>query len=348
MAKLTLAFRDIPQRTFDLEGTDILIGRDDDCAVYIDNLAIHPRHAKIHYEDGRYVISAIGETETLNINETSEKEHALNDGDILQLGKYTLTYTGYDIPDEYNRGSGSACCAWLSTLNGNHAGRRIYLEGEITRIGRPGIGIAAVITRPDGHYLSHLEGMEKPVLNQSGIGEEEIRLEDGNTIYIGGISLQYHIETLPAKNSIPGTRASAGTEPQRRFTRILYHADVSLSRDSRQWNSKLLDLSLSGALVERPKGWHGKVGNWLRLDIYQQGNASFHMDTRIAHIGRKILGLSCEHIDDESIAKLRWLIEINLGDPQLLERELSVLGRERRTVKELIGNEKPVRINAVK
>jgi hypothetical protein len=39
-----------------------------------------------------------------------------------------------------------------------------------------------------------------------------------------------------------------------------------------------------------------------------------------------VVGLHCRHIDIESLAHLRRLIELNLGDPALLERELAALG----------------------
>ncbi|VAX04921.1 hypothetical protein MNBD_GAMMA20-584, partial [hydrothermal vent metagenome] len=39
------------------------------------------------------------------------------------------------------------------------------------------------------------------------------------------------------------------------------------------------------------------------------------------------IGFRCEHIDLESISHLRRLVELNLGDAKLLDRELSALTR---------------------
>jgi hypothetical protein len=41
-----------------------------------------------------------------------------------------------------------------------------------------------------------------------------------------------------------------------------------------------------------------------------------------------LLGFVCRHIDLESISHLRRLVELNLGDESLLERELAALGEE--------------------
>jgi hypothetical protein len=50
------------------------------------------------------------------------------------------------------------------------------------------------------------------------------------------------------------------------------------------------------------------------------------MDVLIAHHENEELGLHCKDIDIDSITHLRRLIELNLGNPALLERELSALG----------------------
>ena len=43
------------------------------------------------------------------------------------------------------------------------------------------------------------------------------------------------------------------------------------------------------------------------------------------HIEDDHTGYRCEHIDLDSISHLRRLVELNLGDPDILDRELSEL-----------------------
>jgi hypothetical protein len=50
------------------------------------------------------------------------------------------------------------------------------------------------------------------------------------------------------------------------------------------------------------------------------------MDVTVAHCESEHVGFHCDHIDIDSITHLRRLVELNLGDPELLERELSALG----------------------
>jgi hypothetical protein len=49
------------------------------------------------------------------------------------------------------------------------------------------------------------------------------------------------------------------------------------------------------------------------------------MQTRVAHVEGPQAGLLCISIDIDSVTHLRRLLELNLGDPALLERELSAL-----------------------
>jgi hypothetical protein len=49
------------------------------------------------------------------------------------------------------------------------------------------------------------------------------------------------------------------------------------------------------------------------------------MDVQLTHDDHGQLGFVCKHISLESIERLRRLVELNLGDPQQLERELGAL-----------------------
>jgi hypothetical protein len=49
------------------------------------------------------------------------------------------------------------------------------------------------------------------------------------------------------------------------------------------------------------------------------------MEVRLTHDDHGHLGFVCEHIDLESIAHLRRLVELNLADHNELERELAAL-----------------------
>ncbi len=116
-------------------------------------------------------------------------------------------------------------------------------------------------------------------------------------------------------------------DERRHFSRIPFDARTTLRRaDGREWHGALLDISLNGALLERPQDWDDGPRADLVLEILLTETARICMEVAVAHVEAHYLGLRCTHIDLDSIAHLRRLVELNLGDPELLNRELSALG----------------------
>jgi hypothetical protein len=113
----------------------------------------------------------------------------------------------------------------------------------------------------------------------------------------------------------------------RRFSRFPFGAHAHLHGRDQAWSSELVDISLKGALVTQPAGATLQVGDALRLDLSTDDGAfTICMATEVAHLAGGRVGLRCQHIDLESITHLRRLVELNLGDPAKLDRELHALG----------------------
>ena len=53
---------------------------------------------------------------------------------------------------------------------------------------------------------------------------------------------------------------------KRRYSRAPFDSDVTLIDPDTQWQGKLIDISIKGALVERPQGWEGEIGDQYALD----------------------------------------------------------------------------------
>jgi hypothetical protein len=112
---------------------------------------------------------------------------------------------------------------------------------------------------------------------------------------------------------------------RRRFKRIAFDAKTELSQGPNRWSVQLLDLSLKGLLIQRPEPWQGDASQSFAADIHLGNNADVRMEVQLAHDDHGQLGFVCVHIDLASIEHLRRLIELNLGDPEELERELGAL-----------------------
>jgi hypothetical protein len=92
----------------------------------------------------------------------------------------------------------------------------------------------------------------------------------------------------------------------------------------------VLDVSLKGALVEVGPTIAPKPGDTCALVIrLDQGGAQVRMDGEVVHVRGNRVGVKCDELDLESIAHLRRLVELNVADESVLQRELSALVAER-------------------
>ena len=112
----------------------------------------------------------------------------------------------------------------------------------------------------------------------------------------------------------------------RKFSRILFSNQATLRFQGQSFFTQVTDLSLKGALIQRPAEFQGLVGEHAQLQFQlDQSELVLEMDVSIAHLHPTTIGLRCERIDIESASHLRRLLELNLGDAELLSRELNEL-----------------------
>ncbi len=88
----------------------------------------------------------------------------------------------------------------------------------------------------------------------------------------------------------------------------------------------MLDLSLKGALLNLPGATQLALGMPCLLKVKLADQSTIiAMAGELAHVEGEHAGFLCRSIDLESITHLRRLIEMNLGDVSLVERELAAL-----------------------
>lgn len=110
---------------------------------------------------------------------------------------------------------------------------------------------------------------------------------------------------------------------RRRFTRIQF---AGAARIDGAVSAQLIDISLKGVLLARPEHWSGAINQAVDIEILLDAGAVIRMQGCVAHLEDTRVGVLCQHIDMDSIAHLRRLIELNAGDAELLQRELAQLG----------------------
>lgn len=111
-------------------------------------------------------------------------------------------------------------------------------------------------------------------------------------------------------------------DERRQFSRILFDTTANLSQGDNIWTTKIHDLSLNGVLVEKPQDFSPADG-LIMLDFsLLDSDIELQMEATLTYRTGNLLGLKCVHIDVDSISHLRRILELNLGDASLLNREL--------------------------
>lgn len=112
---------------------------------------------------------------------------------------------------------------------------------------------------------------------------------------------------------------------RRNFWRAVFHAPVRVATHEGKATATLLDISLKGALVETNSSWKPATSDECQLLLDLSPRNAITMLATVMHVDGPYVGLRCDIIDIDSITHLRRLVELNSGDPAILERELANL-----------------------
>jgi len=117
---------------------------------------------------------------------------------------------------------------------------------------------------------------------------------------------------------------------RRRFSRVNFTGDCSLTEEIagkvETSQTTLVDISLTGALVHRPDTWHDEPGAMVNLNLTLPGSAiTLEINGIICHQQDNLLGIKFLTLSLDSISHLKRLIQLNLGDEDMLHREMSQL-----------------------
>jgi predicted component of type VI protein secretion system len=202
VATLTLSFKGRLLSVHHLDERPTSIGRDPNCRIPIDSLAVAPRNAEVIPAHGDYLLLALDPDYPVLLNGEQVDQASLRHGDLIQLGKHTLSFS-----EDSLRLAGSAMdtpglastdvdpttlTSYLQLQSGPQIGRIVVLRRSVTRLSHAGAADLIVTRREDGYHLSHLEGGTAfRVDGRTVAGDGEAQLCDGSLIEIGEVRLQF-------------------------------------------------------------------------------------------------------------------------------------------------------------
>jgi pSer/pThr/pTyr-binding forkhead associated (FHA) protein len=81
--------------------------------------------------------------------------------------------------------------AAVQVLSGNAVGKVVDLTKPLTSIGKAGVQVAVLTRRPNGFFITHVEGATFPLVNGAPIGKQAQLLNENDTIEIAGIKMTF-------------------------------------------------------------------------------------------------------------------------------------------------------------
>lgn len=223
--KLILKFGDSVLGEYALNKEAITIGRKPDNDIPVENLAVSGRHARIITILNDSFLEDLKSTNGTYVNGKLVQKHALQHGDVVKIGKHELRYvnedaaeTGEDDMEKTmiirpsalsapaagdNMGQaamaaaeelakrGEPKLASLQLMSGPNAGKTMNLSKALTSLGKPGVQVASISKRPEGYFLTHVEGASHPTVNGRVIGDKAHQLQDKDVIELAGTKLGF-------------------------------------------------------------------------------------------------------------------------------------------------------------
>jgi pSer/pThr/pTyr-binding forkhead associated (FHA) protein len=82
----------------------------------------------------------------------------------------------------------------IQLLSGGNAGKELELTKPLTTLGKPGVQVAVLTRRPQGYFITHVEGVKRPSVNGQEIGAAPHSLKDHDVIELAGIKMEFFLK----------------------------------------------------------------------------------------------------------------------------------------------------------
>ena len=231
MAQLTLQFKDLALKEFELTGQSMTMGREPDNDIIVENLLVSGYHARIDPAGREYILTDLQSKNGTFVNGERVTSTKLKDGDQILVGKHTIVFTlspeeiqedqklteptmfievaqgasEAEAQDPTPSGLDSTAIsaerpAVLSFLSGR--GDEYEIKKKLVKLGKGEeadvhIGglftpkVAATISRRPTGYHLTPTGRAKVKVNDAQVGSSH-RLREFDTIEIGPVKLQFY------------------------------------------------------------------------------------------------------------------------------------------------------------
>jgi hypothetical protein len=82
----------------------------------------------------------------------------------------------------------------IQVLNGSSVGRELVLNKALTTLGKTGVQVAVITRRPNGYFITHVEGKVFPIVNGASTGAQAFALSDHDVIELAGVKMEFYLD----------------------------------------------------------------------------------------------------------------------------------------------------------
>ncbi len=90
--------------------------------------------------------------------------------------------------------AGGQSIGTVQILSGASAGKELPLNKPLTTLGKPGVQVAVIAKRPQGYYITHVEGSSFPVVNGRALDAQAHALHDHDVIELAGVKMEFYLK----------------------------------------------------------------------------------------------------------------------------------------------------------
>jgi hypothetical protein len=185
--------------------------------IVIENLTVSGEHIALSLIGGQVMVEDLNSTNGTYIGGKAVKTQLLQDGDMLEVGKYKVKFEsdqsdeGFEKTMIFKPAAGALprppahrpvpaapapvvhpeLHGAIRVLSGSAAGREMALTKIVTTVGKPGVSVAAITQRRHGFVVHHVEGSDRLLLNGAAVNEEPVELKNGDLIVLAGTQMQF-------------------------------------------------------------------------------------------------------------------------------------------------------------
>jgi len=228
LAKLVLSLNGTVLDQRFIDQASISIGRGANNDLVINDPQLSREHARIVTVGEDQIVEDLASSNGTRVNGSPLQRQILQHRDTIELGSHRLLYLSSRVaadveldrtllikalPRHGTAAEGAPVAAVpalraakiklpegnvrvLASSGAHPVGKSVALDRVVVTFGSPGEQLAVITRRPQGYFLTHVEGQNYPRVNQQSIGAAPRALRDGDLIEAAGYRLEFRLAEL--------------------------------------------------------------------------------------------------------------------------------------------------------